>query len=231
MVMPKFKCLLNLKMYPWDAQMCHVTITVTNVKPGNVHFVNYTGQYLGRQDLQEYLFDKWWLSTSGNTAELSFQLIRLYEKHVWTTIVPTSLLLGISYGTLFIPVESFSERGTMSLTTLLVLVSLYTEALSSLPVTSYNKKIEKWYILLIIYVSLIITLHLALSNTSNQQSNNQNFSAKDERLVAKCGKVFWKRQRRAWCSLPRAQTVLVGARIVFGFTLVVTVCFFFLNVI
>lgn len=231
MVMPRFKCLLNLRMYPWDSQICQVTITVTNVKPGNAYFVNYTGQYLGRKDLQEYYFDNWWLSVSGNTAELSFQIIRLYEKHVWTTIVPTSLLLGISYGTLFIPVESFSERGTMSLTTLLVLVSLYTETLSSLPVTSYNKKIEKWYILLIIYVSLIITLHLALSNTSSQQYKNQNFCVKDERLVAKSGKVFWKRERRTWPSLPCAQTVLVGARIVFGFALVVTVCLFSVNLI
>lgn len=230
--MPKFKCLLNLEMYPWDSQRCHITITITNVKPENIHFANHTGQYLGRDDLQEYLFSKWWLNVSGNTAQLSFQLIRLSEKHVWTTIVPTSLLLGISYGTLFIPLESFSERGTLSLTTLLVLVSLYTETLSSLPITPYNKKIEKWYILIIIYVSLIITLHLATSNASIPHTeDNQDAIAKGNKFAKNSPKIFWKRQRRVGCYLPGAHAVLVGARVVFGSSLVVIVVLFYLNII
>ena len=65
------------------------------------------------------------------------------------------------YGTLHLPAEFFNERGTMSLTTLLVFISLYTEMSSSLPKTSYVKHIDLWYMFSLTYLSLIITIHLA----------------------------------------------------------------------
>lgn len=219
-VMPRFKCPLDLEMYPWDSQICNITLKVANVKAGHMHFIQHSLHYQDKQQLQEYLLRDWRLDTKGNRAMLSFRLVRRYEKHVWTTLVPTSLLLAISYGTLFIPAESFSERGTMSLTTLLVLVSLYTEALSSLPVTSYNKQIEKWYLYLIIYVSLVITVHLLTSNPVAR------------RALASDGckpKIFWTRPKQSLWRQPDAKTVLVVARVVFGVALVLTLILFSLN--
>lgn len=85
---------------------------------------------------------------------------RCSDFHIWTTYLPTSLLLGIGYGTLFLPVERFPERGTMSLTTLLVFISLYTDVSSSLPSTSYVKHIDVWFVYNIVFLSLIIATHL-----------------------------------------------------------------------
>lgn len=48
----------------------------------------------------------------------------------------------------------------MSLTTLLVLISLYTETASTLPKTPYLKFIDVWFVFSIVYLSLIITTHL-----------------------------------------------------------------------
>lgn len=48
----------------------------------------------------------------------------------------------------------------MSLTTLLVLISLYTETASTLPKTPYLKLIDVWFVFSIVYLSLIITTHL-----------------------------------------------------------------------
>lgn len=76
--------------------------------------------------------------------------------------IPLFLLLSFParYGTLFLPVESFPERGGMSLTTLLVFISLYTETASTLPKTPYLKLIDVWFVFSIVYLSLIITTHL-----------------------------------------------------------------------
>lgn len=221
-VMPRFKCPLDLEMYPWDSQICNVTLTVANAKADHTHFTQHSLHYHDKQQLQEYLLRDWRLDTRGNRAVLSFRLVRRYEKHVWTTLVPTSLLLAISYGTLFIPAESFSERGTMSLTTLLVLVSLYTEALSSLPVTSYNKQIEKWYLYLIIYVSLIITVHLLTSNPvvrSAQATDGRGCSPK----------IFWTRPKQSLWRQPDAKKLLAVAQVVFGVALVLTLILFSLG--
>lgn len=220
-IMPRFKCPLDLEMYPWDSQICNISLRVTNARAENTLFLRHTLHYQDKQQLQEYLLTDWHLNTSDNRAMLSFRLVRRYEKHVWTTLVPTSLLLAISYGTLFIPAESFSERGTMSLTTLLVLVSLYTEALSSLPVTSYNKQIEKWYLYLIIYVSLIITMHLV---TSNPVVHSANTKDGDD------SKIFWTRREQPLRRQPDARKMLAVARVVFGVALVFALVLFSFNV-
>ncbi|KAK3883892.1 hypothetical protein Pcinc_011795 [Petrolisthes cinctipes] len=74
--------------------------------------------------------------------------------------LPADRSVNSGYGTLFLPVESFPERGGMSLTTLLVLISLYTETASTLPKTPYLKLIDIWFVFNIVYLSLIITTHL-----------------------------------------------------------------------
>lgn len=101
-----------------------------------------------------------------------------------TPLVPfaNSLVLSslLRYGTLFLPAEFFSERGTMSLTTLLVFISLYTETSSTLPSTSYIKRIDIWFVFSIVYLTLIIMFHLvtctsaliATSSSSTSTSSN-----------------------------------------------------------
>lgn len=111
----------------------------------------------------------WRMNISNHIAQVSFQLARRIDHELWATYVPTSLLLGICYGTLFIPLENFSDRGTISLTTMLVLISLYTDSQSNLPATSYNKHIDLWYLFIIFYMSLIIAVHLATSQTTSVQ--------------------------------------------------------------
>lgn len=49
----------------------------------------------------------------------------------------------------------------MSLTTLLVFISLYTETSGSLPSTAYLKLIDVWFVFSITYLTLIICVHLA----------------------------------------------------------------------
>lgn len=159
-----FRCLFSLELYPWDDQNCSFYFKILNVKEESSHFVNYSFDYLGKIEFDEYYLRSWKMSIVNNEGVMSFKLARQVNKHILSTYVPTALLLIISYGTLYIPAESFTDRGTMSLTTLLVLVSLYTEALSSLPSTAYSKHIDHWYLFIIVYVSFIIAVHLITSN-------------------------------------------------------------------
>ncbi|KAK4307895.1 hypothetical protein Pmani_020373 [Petrolisthes manimaculis] len=59
----------------------------------------------------------------------------------------------------------------MSLTTLLVLISLYTETASTLPKTPYLKLIDIWFVFNIVYLSLIITTHLVACRTPSHATH------------------------------------------------------------
>ncbi|XP_066975225.1 ligand-gated ion channel 50-like [Macrobrachium rosenbergii] len=97
---------------------------------------------------------------SSNIFSLVIRLVQRPENHIWIVYIPTTFLIGIGYGTLFLPVDRFAERGGMSLTTLLVLISLYTDASSRLPETTYLKLMDVWFVFTIFFLSLIITVHL-----------------------------------------------------------------------
>ncbi|KAK3883367.1 hypothetical protein Pcinc_012305 [Petrolisthes cinctipes] len=73
----------------------------------------------------------------------------------------------IQYGTLLLPLDNFNERGTMSLTTLLVFISLYAQTTASLPRTAYMKRIDLWYVFCIAFLTLVIFTNLATSTTTN----------------------------------------------------------------
>lgn len=74
------------------------------------------------------------------------------------------------------PVDRFSERGTMSLTTLLVLISLYTETSSSLPSTAYLKHIDVWFVFNICFLTLIIGIHLATCSSVSEGTGSDHQS-------------------------------------------------------
>ena len=95
-----------------------------------------------------------------NKMYISFTFYRTVPFHVVSSYLPTFLLHWISYGTMFIRYDNFQDRGSMSLTTLLVLISLYSETITLLPVTSYIKFIKIWYLFSISYLSGIIAVHL-----------------------------------------------------------------------
>ncbi|XP_050699530.1 uncharacterized protein LOC126986985 isoform X4 [Eriocheir sinensis] len=157
-------CKHDLWRYPWDEQLCLVRIEVTNVREGGLLLNESSGVVAYPELLEEYKVKSCTLGKEKaptNTITVHLHLSRRYEYHLFTTFLPTSLLLILGYGTLLLPVESFNERGTMSLTTLLVFISLYTETSNSLPSTAYLKYIDVWFVFSITYLSVIIIVHLA----------------------------------------------------------------------
>ncbi|XP_042882576.1 gamma-aminobutyric acid receptor subunit beta-like, partial [Penaeus japonicus] len=143
------QCGYQLHDYPNDEQQCDVLIIMNNIRSDALDITHSSRVSSCPTKVQQYEVVKCDLeyqpSTNNFTLHLELKRLRIY--HIWTTYLPSVLLLGLGYGTLFLPTEFFSERGTMSLTTLLVFISLYTETSSTLPSTSYLKRIDLWNIL------------------------------------------------------------------------------------
>lgn len=123
----------------------------------------------------------------------------------------------------------FNERGAMSLTTMLVFMSLYTETSSSLPSTAYLKHIDVWFVFNLTFLTLIILVHLA---TCRGPEEGQGPSSPDRSRVfiprgssGKGGGEAAGHARETRGVLPDPRAVLRGGRVVFaalflGFTAV-----------
>ncbi|KAK3889021.1 hypothetical protein Pcinc_006897 [Petrolisthes cinctipes] len=166
-------CFFYLDYYPFDSQTCSINLSVTNA-PNELITYHYlesatTNQLSQLNSLAEFYVDGLQLSLKNGSRNIwaAFHLFRRPAYHLFSTYLPTVLLHSIGFFTLSIPPQNFQDRGTMSLTTMLVLVSLYTELQSGLPKTAYLKLIDFWFICSICFLTSIIMVHLATSNTTN----------------------------------------------------------------
>ena len=165
-------CTFDLKMYPFDSQSCYISVVLENAE------AEVTFDILSSQNVTtlipttieaEYtlisvkVFDP---PLSKGTLVIVFDFMRNPMYHIFSTYIPTLILLLIAYGTTFIDVNNFSDRGTMSLTTLLLQIALFSDMVASMPVTQYLKYLEIWFICSFVYLALIIVTHL-LTNYSN----------------------------------------------------------------
>ncbi|KAK3863709.1 hypothetical protein Pcinc_030547 [Petrolisthes cinctipes] len=165
-------CDIHLQRFPWVQHQCSVLMKIPNVRETETVYDPASSVTQVMQAMVgTYKIVDWNLRIQNNSPSfaLLLSLHQQAEYHIWTVYLPTTLLMAIGYGTLFLPAERFPERGGMSLTTLLVLISLYTDASAALPNTSYIKLIDIWFVFSISFLSLIIAVHLATCKTDDLQ--------------------------------------------------------------
>ncbi|XP_066957536.1 ligand-gated ion channel 50-like [Macrobrachium rosenbergii] len=89
---------------------------------------------------------------------------RRYGFYLINTFLPTSLMIVIAYLTFYFKVEDFNDRIMVSLTSLLVLSSLFNQSSSSLPKTSYFKLVDVWFLTSIVTIFVIIVIQTVLEH-------------------------------------------------------------------
>ncbi|XP_066940763.1 LOW QUALITY PROTEIN: uncharacterized protein [Macrobrachium rosenbergii] len=160
-----FQCQFDLKMYPFDVQYCHMELTMLSASnrllvfdeaatdaifEGNPNLVEY---FVGNVAI-EYLNDR-----DFAVMLVKLQLLRRSGFIIMNVYIPSLCLLVISYLTLYFTLTNFQVRVLASLTSLLVMATLFTQASSSLPKTSYFKMVDVWLLSSIFFIFLIIVVH------------------------------------------------------------------------
>ncbi|KAK7073212.1 hypothetical protein SK128_020868 [Halocaridina rubra] len=84
-----------------------------------------------------------------------------------TVFLPTAMLQIVGYTTLFVNVVLMDVRMAVSLTTLLVLYTLFSSTSDALPVTAYVKMIDVWFFFCIFLLFFIIVVHVAVEHMVN----------------------------------------------------------------
>ncbi|XP_071549254.1 uncharacterized protein [Panulirus ornatus] len=163
-------CSFYLWRYPFDEHPCNISLMLDNL-PGHLsiyhppRFQNHK-PLCRNQTMMEFTVSQCVLHihNKSNVVRLSMTLRRQWTYHLWATYFPTTLLHVIGYGTLTIAPGDFQSRGAMSLTTLLMLIALYSDTLAALPTCSYLRVMDGWLLFSVGFLSTVIAIHMATND-------------------------------------------------------------------
>ncbi|XP_071541804.1 uncharacterized protein [Panulirus ornatus] len=161
-----FDCPFDLYQYPFDTQRCSVKFRFgrdlgeyLTVREDSTQVL-----YLGSSALPSHVVDDFSVTSSqeshGIKLEVYFTLTRRPKFLVIKLFIPSFMLLVVGYVTLYIPKNFLQVRLVLSLTTKLVLYTLFNQASSSLPDTAYVKLIDIWFFFCICTLFFIIIFHV-----------------------------------------------------------------------
>ncbi|XP_071541802.1 uncharacterized protein [Panulirus ornatus] len=161
-----FECPFDLYQYPFDTQRCSVMLRFgrdlgeyMTVREDSTQVL-----YLGSSALPSHVVDDFSVRRSqeshGIKLEVSFTMTRRPKFLVIKLFIPSFMLMMVGYVTLYIPRQLVQARLVLSLTTKLVLYTLFNQASSSLPDTAYVKLIDIWFFFCICTLFFIILFHV-----------------------------------------------------------------------
>ncbi|CAL4074203.1 unnamed protein product, partial [Meganyctiphanes norvegica] len=181
-----FACSFDVFYYPLDKQKCSLTFKLTGVNENSVKIIqeNIKTQYLGDIFLPAFQFMEIGVGLSRDAAtNIEFTLLRRPMFIVFSTFVPTFMLLLIGYATLYLKTSLVQVRLVVSLTTLLVLYTLFNQTSASLPKTAYVKMVDVLFFFDITMLFFIILFHVTVDSLPPERDDDS-FSTKSS--TSKC---------------------------------------------
>ncbi|XP_071540676.1 uncharacterized protein [Panulirus ornatus] len=178
-----FQCQFDLKMYPFDEQFCHLELTMLSASSRLLVFDEKatTAIFQGNPQLVEYFVGDVDIDFHNDrdfaVMFVKLQLLRRSGFIIMNVYIPSLLLLVISYLTLYFSPSNFQVRILASLTSLLVVATLYTQASSSLPKTSYFKMVDVWLLSSIFFIFIIIVIHTIIDRVREWDFTHQDILA------------------------------------------------------
>ncbi|XP_077564799.1 glycine receptor subunit alpha-2-like [Haemaphysalis longicornis] len=165
----RLSCYMNLTLYPFDTQKCHIIIrpyayTVNEIdlvwKQGIPVTLEYPLKLSDFQLVDYYnrLYNKELPTGNFTVLQTTFALQRLRGYHLIYVYLPSSLIVCASWICLWLKVEIPQARVALGAVTLLTLVSLASSARASIPRVAYIKAIDVWYATCIMFVFALLSV-------------------------------------------------------------------------
>ncbi|XP_037792351.1 uncharacterized protein LOC119587736 [Penaeus monodon] len=159
-------CQFSLQMYPFDTQLCTLTFNVSNMED-RFEFIKGGVNFSAERRLLEYrMVKEKMFHPEGNlkAVQVTLKFKNQYGYYIGNAVVPSLFMVVICYLTLLFDMDDFMDRIMVSLTSLLVLASLFSQTSQSIPKTAYLKLIDVWYICVITVDFLIIVVLVFIEN-------------------------------------------------------------------
>ena len=167
----RIPCRFNSRKYPFADQQCELHLLIDSAQ-GTPKFekfplspANGSITFHGRKDVGEFrvkdIFSK--EEGSNKSVALVIKFSPYYGYHLLNSFLTSLLILLISFATFFFRIGYFNERIMVSLTSLLVLTGLFTQANSTSVNTPYLKLVDIWYASLIFCTFLNVVANTGLN--------------------------------------------------------------------
>ncbi|XP_042877696.1 glycine receptor subunit alpha-4-like [Penaeus japonicus] len=215
----KYACNFDLAMYPFDKQECHLEFTLSSAPRQYLVLQQLQGQgvrYEGAKNLIEYTIGNVeMVSNDTKESQYSVQMVnirfrRRYGYYILTIYIPSIFFVSIAYLTTYFRLSNFQVRAIVSLTSMLVLTTLFSQTSSQLPRTSYFKLVDIWMFGAIGCIFCIIVTQTVIDFVYDPQEAAP--VTKEPSNIITVGKV---RVGRWHVSKPRAVVIMHTARFVF----------------
>ncbi|XP_071526735.1 uncharacterized protein [Panulirus ornatus] len=159
-----FTCEFDLTRYPFDEQTCYLGFHLGADSSEDLRWDSEASwaEYEGSELLLEYTVGPVSLRINTSVLKVRVPLARRVGYAVINIYVPSLTMLAISYLTLFFKRDNFEVRVMTSLTTLLVMATLFSQVAASLPKTSYFKLVDIWLLFCIFSTFFIIVFHILI---------------------------------------------------------------------
>ncbi|ROT82856.1 putative ligand-gated chloride channel-like 3 isoform X1 [Penaeus vannamei] len=175
-----FACSFDVFYYPFDTQRCSVLLQLSFLRLEVAKFAGERArvEYLEDKELPSYIVTRYHATdtyrgnndTRYSVLKVEFELDRRWTVIVMAVFFPTSMLLIIGYSTLFVKVSLLQVRLIVSLTTLLVLYTLFNNTSDALPPTAYVKMIDVWFFSCILLLFFVIISHVVVEHLENRSA-------------------------------------------------------------
>ena len=174
-------CRMDLRKYPFGIQHCLLKVWIEDVTWTAIKFNTRLSRnssitekkvkfYGKSRTLGEYYLLDSVVRLGEYDSSIVFELTLkgLYGFHLLNSFTPSLLIYLICYATLFFPVHDFNERVMVSLTSLLVLTALFTQASNASVRTSYFKYLDIWYVVLTTFCFCVVMVNIYLHEVWNK---------------------------------------------------------------
>lgn len=191
----EFPCQLRVSRYPFGRYMCNLTFSPTDGLWSTPVDGGYQDiKYENDKDLLDFSLDKITIEEHylryHKMLTLTLHLTAQPDFHITNSFVPSFLMFVICYLSLFFPIECFNEKIMVSLTALLVLVTLFSEAMTVYVKTPYLKLIDVWYVVLIFLCFAVVVANAHVNSLRVSKVNTQTNLMKKVLVAKRCNTAF-----------------------------------------
>ena len=159
----EMQCEYNLRMYPFDYQVCTIDVYVPLIKQEYMNVFAKSAKNLGTSQLPQFVITDIDILGFQNDSLVQCLIFmhRMPFYHIATTYMPTLCILFMTLITLFIDKSHFEATIMVALTNMLVMFFLYNNVSISMPSTAYLKLLDFWLIFGLIIPFLVFTVIIA----------------------------------------------------------------------
>ncbi|KAL8617101.1 hypothetical protein ACOMHN_014271 [Nucella lapillus] len=159
----KLSCDMNLWKFPFDSQVCHVSMESYGYSTDNIVFQWVPDDPVQkRQDmsLPQFKFEKYdimdcskiYIGTNYTCIKAEFSLVRSYGYYMAQVYIPSMLVVVLSWVSFWLDIDAVPARISLGLLTVLTMTTQGATARSNLPRVSYVKAIDVWMAMCLFFV-------------------------------------------------------------------------------